>query len=177
MYVRNNNLQVKELDIDSLDGECGMKSEKKKKKKSSTKGALVKGVSRMVPIAVINSKIFEEHLPQLMKKYAGVYVLYSGKKVQYVGLTKDLLGRLRNHLKDKLKGKWDHFTVFRIARVRYLKDLETLLQYVTLPAENIPEGKFPRDANFNKILIDVLKAEKIVIKDLEKELKGVKFKK
>lgn len=143
----------------------------KKMKKSSTKGALIKGVSRMVPLEVIDNRIFAEHLRQLMKRYAGVYILYRKKKVHYVGLSKDLLGRLKSHLKDKHKGKWDQFTVFRIARVRYLKDLETLLQYVTLPVGNIVEGRLPKDADFNRILIDVLKVQKGVIKGLENAMK------
>jgi hypothetical protein len=157
-----------------------MKNDKKKKapqinrkkgKKSTTKGALIKGVSRMLPIGVIDSRIFEEHLPQLMKRYAGVYILYRRKKVHYVGLSKDLLGRLKSHLKDRHKGKWDHFTVFRIATVKYLKDLETLLQYVTLPAGNVVEGRLPRDANFNRILMDVLKDQERIIKGLKSGMK------
>jgi predicted GIY-YIG superfamily endonuclease len=146
------------------------RSARKKRKRRSTKGALIKGVSRMLPLEVLDSTIFAEHLQQLMKKYAGVYVLYRKKKVHYVGLTRDILGRLKNHLKDKHMGKWDHFTVFRIQRIRYLKDLETLLQYVTAPAGNIQEGKVPKDADFNRVLMDVLKDQKKAIRGLEKAL-------
>lgn len=148
-----------------------LKVKSKKGKKRSTKGALIKGVSRMLPIEVIDSRIFEEDLPKLMKRYAGVYILYNKKKVHYVGLTKNLLSRLKTHLKDKHKGKWDRFTVFRIAAVKYLKDLETLLQYVTLPAGNIVEGKLPKDANFNKILMDVLKEQEKVITIIKSGMK------
>jgi len=180
MYIVNNNLQAKDLDVDLQDGLCGMKNDKNKKapklnpkkgKKSSTKGALIKGVSRMLPIGVIDSRIFEEDLPKLMRRYAGVYILYNKKKVHYVGLSKNLLARLKNHLKDKHKGKWDRFTVFRIAAVQYLKDLETLLQYVTLPAGNVVEGKLPKDTNFNKILMDVLKEQEKIIKGLKSGMK------
>lgn len=140
---------------------------KKPKTKIRTKGALIKGVSRMLPSEVIKSNIFAEHLPQLMKRYAGVYLLYRKQKVHYVGLMKDLLGRLKNHLSDKHKGKWDQFTVFRIQKVRHLKDLETLLQYVTLPPRNVVEGRVPKDADINRILIDVLKIHKGVIRGLK----------
>jgi hypothetical protein len=177
MYIENINLRAKVLDVDLLNGLYMMKNDKKKKaaklklkkrRKSSTKGALIKGVSRMLPIEVIDSKIFEEDLPKLMRRYAGVYILYDKKKVHYVGLSKNLLSRLKNHLKDKHKGRWDRFTVFRIAAVQYLKDLETLLQYVTLPAGNVVEGKLPKDANFNKILMDVLKEQGELINKLKK---------
>jgi hypothetical protein len=52
-----------------------------------------------------------------------------------------------------------------------LRDLETLLQYVTLPAGNVVEGRLPKDANFNRILMDVLRDQERIIKGLKSGMK------
>jgi predicted GIY-YIG superfamily endonuclease len=61
-----------------------------------------------------------------MRGYAGVYALYNKERLYYVGLATNLYGRLRGHTKNRHKGKWDQFAIFRVRRVRYLKDMETL---------------------------------------------------
>lgn len=100
------------------------------------------------------------------------YISYK-MKLNFVrdAIANKVLGRLKSHLKNKHKGKWDHFTVFRIATFRYLKDLETLFQYVTLPAGNVVEGRLPRDVNFNRILMGVLKDQERIITGLKSGMK------
>lgn len=143
-------------------------SRKKRSRKSSTKGALIKGMSRRLPSEMLESEIFAEHFQQMMRRYAGIYALYRKNRLYYIGLTRNLLGRINWHLKDRHRGKWDSFTVFRIQRVKYLKDIETLLTHVVDTPGNRQKGKVPQDADFNRVLHHVLKEHKKAIRGLEK---------
>src|SRR5258707_15899338 len=103
-----------------------MKSNRKRKHpQRSKKGALIKGMSKRLPSDILDNPIFQEKLKEIMKGYAGIYALYRKGKLYYVGLTRDLFGRINWHLKDRHAGKWDRFIIFRIKRVAYLKDIET----------------------------------------------------
>jgi len=143
------------------------KKSRKYRKQHSTKGALIKGMSQRLPSEILESDIFTEHLKSMMKRYAGIYALYRGKELYYIGLTKDLLGRIHSHKKDRHARKWDSFTIFRIRRVRYLKDIETLITRLIDTPGNKFKGHIQRDADFNKVLHKVLKKHKIAIKELE----------
>lgn len=142
-----------------------------KRKTKSTKGALIKGMSRRLPSEILESDIFAEHLKTMMRRYAGIYALYRKRKLYYVGLTKNLLGRIRWHLKDRHRGKWDSFTIFRIQRVKYLKDIETLLTAVVDTSGNRVKGNVPRDADFNRVLHQALMEHKRAIRGLEKAIR------
>ena len=143
-------------------------SRRRRKKSNSTKGALIKGMSRRLPREILDSEIFAEQLERMMRRYAGVYALYRHKKLYYVGLTTNLLGRIRWHLKDRHGGKWDTFTIFRIQKVRYLKDIETLMTHLVETRGNRQKGKIPKDADFNRVLHVVLKDHKRAIRGIEK---------
>jgi hypothetical protein len=93
--------------------------------------------------------------------------LYRREKLYYVGLTTNLHGRIRWHLKDRHKGKWDKFIIFRIQKVAYLKDIETLIHHIVDLPGNKVKGKVPKDADLNRILREVLH-------DHEKAIKGIK---
>ncbi|MGD0517876.1 MAG: GIY-YIG nuclease family protein [Thermoguttaceae bacterium] len=144
---------------------------RKKIKSNSTKGALIKGMSRRLPSEILNSEIFATHLKMMMRRYAGIYALYRKNRLYYVGLTKNLLGRIRWHLKDRHRGKWDSFAIFRIQRVKYLKDIETLLTHIVDAPGNRQKGKIPQDADFNRILHQALREHKQVIRGIEKAFK------
>ena len=125
-------------------------------------------MSRRLPSEILESSIFAEHLQDMMRRYAGIYALYQKNELYYVGLTKNLLGRIRWHLKDRHRGRWDSFTIFRIQRVKYLWDIETLLTHVVDTLGNKIKGKVPKDADFNHILHRVFKEHKRAIRGLEK---------
>ncbi len=86
----------------------------------SGKGALIKGMSQRLPIGILESPVFESGLQEIMRGYAGIYVLHHKKHIYYIGLTTNLLGRIKGHAKWRA-GKWDKFTFFRIQKVKYLK--------------------------------------------------------
>src|SRR5215510_1547209 len=85
-----------------------------KRRKRTTKGALIKGMTRLLPSEILASPVFRRELQRLMRGHSGIYALYKKTKPYYIGLTKNLFGRVSGHLKDRHEGQWDHFRIFRI---------------------------------------------------------------
>jgi len=125
--------------------------------KKSHKGALIKGMSPNLPSEILDDPVFKKELRRLMRGYAGIYALYKGEKLYYVGLTRNLLGRIKWHLKDRHARRWDHFKIFRIQSVRYLKDIETLIHHITETRGNRAKGRVPPDSDLTHVLWKVQK--------------------
>jgi predicted GIY-YIG superfamily endonuclease len=141
-----------------------------KRKKRPTKGALIKGMTGKLPLEILDSPVFRADIRKVMKGYSGIYLLYRRKSLYYVGLTGNLLARLKSHQDDKHASNWDRFTIYRIKHVRYLKDLETLLTGLLSPPGNSVEGRVPRDADINRILRRVLKEQEVSIRKIRKAI-------
>lgn len=140
------------------------------RKRRMGKGALIKGMTKRLPSEILANPLFREGLQRVMRGYAGIYGLYQGPKLYYVGLTRNLFGRVRWHLKDRHARRWDSFVIFRIKRVNYLKDIETLLmQLITTPGNRV-KGKVPRDADINRVLRVILREETAEIRKIAKAL-------
>jgi hypothetical protein len=144
------------------------KARRRRKKRNSFKGALIKGMTRRLPIQLLGDLSFQEGLEKIMRGYAGVYALYRGKRLYYVGLATNLYSRLRWHTKDKHKGKWDQFAIFRVRRVHYLKDMETMLLQVAVPPGNSLTGHLHRDADLTRVLRGVLRENRLRLNRLSK---------
>jgi predicted GIY-YIG superfamily endonuclease len=144
---------------------------KPKRPQSSKKGALIKGMSKRMPSEILDNPIFRERLQEIMRGYAGIYALYKKEKLYYVGLTRNLFGRISWHLKDRHAGRWDQFIIFRIKRVNYLKDIETLLTHLVETKGNRVKGNVPRDADISRVLRDILRIHKKEIKGIERALR------
>ncbi|MEM5854309.1 MAG: GIY-YIG nuclease family protein [Candidatus Aenigmatarchaeota archaeon] len=125
-------------------------------------------MSKKLPSSILEDPIFEEKLKELMKGYSGIYALYKRDELYYVGLTKNLHGRIKWHLRDRHVGKWDKFVIFRIKKIRYLKDIETLIVNIAEPKGNRVRGKVPKDYNLNYILKDLLRKKEKEICELKK---------
>ncbi|MEA1979804.1 MAG: GIY-YIG nuclease family protein [candidate division Zixibacteria bacterium] len=160
-----------------------------RKKPTKNKKALVLGF-----LENISSKIFSDYpqqLTDLVGKKHGVYALYKGKRLYYVGLATNLRGRIKQHLKDKHTGKWDKFSLYLIKKAEHIKELETLIMRVADPTGNTVKGKLPNADNLksnlehniksaqNKKLIDLLDrkvAKKKTKKNVAKKSKTKKQK-
>ena len=127
-------------------------------------------MSRRLPSEILESLLFRQRLREIMRGYAGIYALYRGKQLYYVGLTTNLLGRLKRHLKDRHKGKWSDFIIFRIHRVRYLKDIETLIHNLMRLKGNRVQGRVPKDADLNRALREVLHEHELTIRGIKRTL-------
>lgn len=92
---------------------------------------------------------YEEIIRQYIRGRHGVYALYRKGKLHYVGLATNLRVRLRQHLHDRHKDRWDHFSVYLTIDNRGIKELETLLLRIVSPAGNKAGGKFVRSQNLS----------------------------
>lgn len=150
------------------------KNRRKKKirlgRRKTSKGALVKGVSRRLPLELLDEPSFKHGLQEITKGYSGIYLLYRRKRLYYVGLATNLYWRLVGHTRNRHKGKWDSFAIFRVGRVRYLKDIESLLLRVAAPPGNAVSGHFHRDADLTKVLKRIQREQTRRLKRIRKVL-------
>lgn len=144
---------------------------KRTKKKKTTKGTLIKGMTKKLPSEILGNPVFKKRLKEIMKGYSGIYALYHKDRLYYVGLTTNLFGRINWHLKDRHAGKWDSFAIFRIKRIGYLRDIETLITHLVKVPGNRVKGRVPRDADINRVLKDILREHSKEMKDIEKALR------
>ena len=104
------------------------------------KGALVKGF-----LEKKDREGFELLLPkykEVIGDSSGIYALYKGRKLYYVGIAINLLNRVDWHTKDKHKNRWDKVSFFVIDKHRYSKDIETVILRIAEPRGNGTRGKF-----------------------------------
>jgi hypothetical protein len=124
----------------------------KKHQRRPSKGALVRGVSPRLPIDFLQEATFKVGLEEISRGYSGIYLLYKHRTLYYIGLANNLYWRLIAHTRNKHRGKWDSFAIFRVGRVRYLKDIETILLRVARPPGNSVSGHFHRDTDLTGVL-------------------------
>lgn len=89
-----------------------------------------------------------ERSQHIIRRYVhrrhGVYALYRGERLYYVGLASNLRGRLKGHLKDRHASSWDKFSVYLTIGDQHLRELEALLLRIGRPSGNKVTGKFAR---------------------------------
>lgn len=103
----------------------------------------------------ISSKIFSGYprqLTDLVGRQHGVYALYKGSRLYYVGLATNLRGRIKQHLKDKHAGKWDKFSIYLVRKAEHIKELESIVMRISNPAGNASKGRLPKADNLKKQL-------------------------
>lgn len=98
-------------------------------------------------IEKLSGEIFEaryrQQFAELIRGHAGIYALYRGDSLYYVGLASDLMRRVDQHNTDHHRGKWDRFSVYLTGRDEHMKPLESLLLRVFRPPGNGQAGKLP----------------------------------
>ncbi|WP_150102944.1 GIY-YIG nuclease family protein [Sideroxydans lithotrophicus] len=103
----------------------------------------------------ISWKILEEYpqiINEMIKGKAGLYALYHGDKLYYVGLTMNLKGRLKTHLKDRHTGLWDRFSVYLVTEDHHIKPLESLVLRIVNPKGNHVKGHLPGASNLGRAI-------------------------
>ncbi len=106
---------------------------------------------RRKPNGIVNSyfervswQVLDKFRPivrEMTRGHAGVYALYKGDKLYYVGLASNLMGRVNAHLKDRHKGKWDRFSVYLTTLDDHIRPLEALMLRVINPKGNKVRGR------------------------------------
>lgn len=95
-------------------------------------------------LEAIHAEVFEDFqsvITAIVNRRNGVYALYSGDRLYYVGLARNLKARLRAHLRDRHKGLWDRFSVYLTDGDSHMKELESLMLRVIKPVGNRVKGK------------------------------------
>jgi hypothetical protein len=87
---------------------------------------------------------------QYIRGRNGVYALYKGDKLYYVGLATNLRGRLKQHLRGRHGESWDRFSVYLTLGDTHLKEMESLLLRITKPVGNKQIGRFVSCDNLKK---------------------------
>ncbi|MDP4229500.1 MAG: hypothetical protein Q8916_03745 [Bacteroidota bacterium] len=103
----------------------------------------------------ISADVFDDFIA-VIKGYVGrrpgVYALYKGNKLYYVGLASNMSARLKQHLRDKHEGKWNRFSVYLTIGDAHLKEIESLVLRVIQPSGNSVKGKFGYAQNLHRRL-------------------------
>lgn len=92
----------------------------------------------------IGAEVFEKFAPVITRfvdRKNGIYALYKGEALYYVGLASNLKGRVKQHLSDRHAQKWDRFSVYLTQGDRYMKEMESLLLRITPTKGNKVKGK------------------------------------
>jgi hypothetical protein len=92
----------------------------------------------------ISADVFDKYI-SIIKGYVGrrqgIYALYKGNRLYYVGLASNMNSRLKQHLRDKHEGKWNKFSVYLTIGDTHLREIESLVLRVIQPPGNSVKGK------------------------------------
>jgi GIY-YIG catalytic domain len=105
----------------------------------------------------ISRDVFKKH-QDIIRNYVrgrhGVYALYKGNRLYYVGLANNLKGRLGTHKSSKPSNRhgdgWDRFSVYLTIGDRTLRELEALLLRITKPKGNTQIGRFAKSEDLKQ---------------------------
>jgi Restriction Enzyme Adenine Methylase Associated len=104
----------------------------------------------------VSGKLLEDQyravIAKLIKGHAGIYALYKGERLYYIGLASNLMRRVRHHLKDRHAKRWDRFSVYLAVRNEHIKPLESLLLRIALPTGNRVKGRLPNAVDLRRVL-------------------------
>jgi predicted GIY-YIG superfamily endonuclease len=108
----------------------------------------------------ISVKAFDHHpddLNEVIGHEGGIYCLYKQDRLYYVGLAKNLYGRIKQHRKDKHRGKWNRFSAYITKRTQHIRELESLMLRVTAPRGNRQRGKLSGASDLKRELMQCMK--------------------
>ena len=109
----------------------------------------------------VSGDVFDHYpsvIRDLIKGKSGVYALYRNDSLYYVGLAKNLIGRLKAHTRDRHKRKWTRFSVYLTIHDDHIKELESLMLRVVSPRGNRQSGKFTASKSLRRDLNNAIKA-------------------
>jgi hypothetical protein len=118
---------------------------KKKQKRTPLVVEHLEGISR----AAISR--FPELVTEFARGKSGVYALYKGESLYYVGLAKNLRSRLHHHLRDRHAEEWNRFSIYLTRDDEHLKELESLVLRIASPKGNRTSGKFMESRDLFKL--------------------------
>ena len=123
----------------------------KQKHKRKSRRKLIRAYAEQLPGKVLG--VFWKEFHDLARGHSGIYVLYKDGIPHYVGKASNPSWRIRHHQKDRLKGKWDAFSLYVVHGARYVKDVESLLLRIVKPKGALVSGRFRGAENLKKSLL------------------------
>lgn len=100
---------------------------------------------------------YQDIIRDYIRERHGIYALYKRDRLYYVGLARNLRGRLKRHLRDRHKGLWDRFSVYLTIEGHHIKELESLVLRIVKPKGNSLVGKLPRSDDMKRRLLRAIK--------------------
>lgn len=97
-------------------------------------------------LEMVSKDLFKKHFAEitdLVGHSPGIYALYDGDELYYVGKSTELRKRVRHHLRDRHLASWTHFSLYLVRREEHIHEIESLLVRIANPKGNrvIPRGK------------------------------------
>lgn len=97
-------------------------------------------------LELVSKEVFVNHrdlIIELVGDSPGIYALYDEGELYYVGKSIDLKKRVNQHLKDRHKASWTHFSLYLVRNAEHIHEIESLLIRISNPKGNkvIPKGK------------------------------------
>ena len=104
-------------------------------------------------IEMMSRRILKNHqevIREYVKGKRGVYALYRGDRLYYVGLASNLRSRLKAHVRDRHSDAWDRFSLYLTEGDEHLRELEALVLRITMPSGNRAKTKFARSQDLRR---------------------------
>lgn len=118
------------------------------RKKSRKRNQLLEGYLEKVSWKVLHE--YADVIQKMIRRRSGIYALYKKQdRLYYVGLASNLMGRIKNHLKDRHSGAWDRFSVYLTRQDEHVKQLESLVLRIVAPQGNKASGQFGGASNLH----------------------------
>ncbi len=87
---------------------------------------------------------FSDVIREYVRGRHGVYALYKGKRLYYVGRASNLRSRLKQHLGDRHAHTWDRLSIYLTIGGQHLRELEALVLRIASPRGNEMLPRFIR---------------------------------
>jgi hypothetical protein len=118
----------------------------------------------------VSSKVFSDYsrqLTDLVRRRHGVYALYKGDRLYYVGLASNLRNRIKQHGYDKHAGKWDKFSLYLVRKADHIKEMESLILRISDPKGNATRGRLSRaDDLTSELQSEIRKAQEEQLREI-----------
>ena len=112
-------------------------------------------------------KRYPDIITEFVRRKSGVYALYKGNTLYYVGLAKNLRSRLHGHLRDRHADAWNFFNVYLTEGDEHLKELESLVLRIASPSGNRVAGKLMDSKDLRSVFRHrIVEAQKRELADL-----------
>lgn len=94
----------------------------------------------------VSKDVFKRYfnlITELVGNSPGIYALYDGNELYYVGKSAGLKKRVKQHLKDRHYASWTHFSLYLVRRSEHIHEIESLIVRIANPEGNrvMPRGK------------------------------------